>query len=341
TVTGVVTGTTFTSNNPNAAGALDTPNGADLKSRTQLSNALLTIAGTSGKFRFTVMAGAYAFPVVGQAINPTFQPFANTNLYGYVPVAYAQLVPNANWTISAGKLPTLLGQENAFTFQNPNIQRGLVWNAEPIVSRGVRVAYTYSAFSAALEYNDGYYSGSRRAFEGLIGWAPTAASSLQFIFIVPEANTPSSPTAAVANKREYDLMYTQQIGKLQLLPYLLWMQSPSSATAGFAASENAFGAVLLANYAFNGNFSLGGRLETLQNGSATSDSSGNADFIGYGPGSGAASITLTPTYKSAHTIVRAEWSYAVGTNIRPGLGFGSTGTLTNQTRLGLEAGFQF
>src|SRR5205823_5694428 len=117
-------GFTLTSNNPNATGALDTSSGSDLSSRTQLANALLTVAHTTGPLRFSLTAGAYNLPVVGLAINPTFQQFANTNLYGYLPNAYVQYVPNANWTISAGKLPTLLGQENTFTFQNVNIQRG-------------------------------------------------------------------------------------------------------------------------------------------------------------------------------------------------------------------------
>ncbi len=278
---------------------------------------------------------------MGVAINPTFQRFANTNLFGYLPNAYVQYVPNANWTISAGKLPTLLGQENAFTFQNINIQRGLVWNMEPVVSNGIRVAYANANFSAALEYNDGFYSGSRRAVEGLLGWNPTAAASLQFIFIIPDANTPSNNTALIANKREYDLMYTQQIGKLQVLPYALWVQSPASSALGSVRSQSAFGAVLLANYAFNGVLSLGGRFEAVGNSSSTNDSSFNADLVGYGPGSSATTFTLTPAYKTAHLMVRGEWSHVVGNNISPGLGFGPGGLRTNQTRLGLEVGAQF
>lgn len=341
TVSGIVSGFTFTSDNPNATGALDTAGGADLSSRTQPSNALITVAKTSGALRFSLTAGAYNFPVVGVAINPTFQQLANTNLFGYLPNAYVQYVPNANWTISAGKLPTLLGQENAFTFQNITIQRGLVWNMEPVVSNGIRVAYSNAIFSAALEYNDGFYSGSRRAVEGQLGWNPTPASSLQFIFIIPDANTPSNTTALIANKREYDLMYTQQIGKLQLLPYALWVQSPASNALGYVRTQSAFGAVLLANYAFNGKFSLGGRFETAGNSSSVHDFSFNSDLVGYGPGSSATTLTLTPAYKTAHLIVRGEWSHVVANNVLPSLGFGPGGLRTNQTRLGLEVGAQF
>ncbi len=299
------------------------------------------MARTNGTLRFSLTAGAYNFPVVGTAINPTFQQLANTNLFGYLPIAYVQYAPNANWTISAGKLPTLQGQENGFTFQNPNIERGLVWNMELVVSRGVRVAYSGTKFSAALEYNDGFYSGSHRAIEGSAGWNPTPSNSLQFIFIIPDANTPSNNTALIANKREYDLMYTQQIGKLQLLPYALWVQSPASSALGYVRAQSAFGAVLLANYAFNGTFSLGGRLETVGNSSSVHDFSFNSDLIGYGPGSSATTFTLTPSYKTPHLIVRGEWSHVTANNVFPSLGFGPGGLRTNQTRLGLEVGAQF
>lgn len=341
TVSGVLGGFTFTSDNPNATGALDTSSGADLSSRTQLANALFTVAKTSGVLRFSLTTGAYAFPVAGVAINPTFQALTNTNLYGYLPNAYVQYVPNANWTISAGKLPTLLGQESAFTFQNIDIQRGLVWNMEPVVSNGIRVGYSNANFSAALEYNDGFYSKNYRAVEGMLGWNPTPANSLQFVFIIPDANTPSNVTALIANKREYDVMYTQQIGKLQLLPYALWVQSPASSALGYVRSQSAFGGVLLANYAFNGALSLGGRFEAVGNSSSVRDFSFNSDLVGYGPGSSATTFTLTPAYKAQHLIVRGEWSHVTANNVFPSLGFGPGGLRTNQTRFGLEIGAQF
>jgi hypothetical protein len=341
TFSGVISGFTFHADNPNATGALDTASGTDLATRTQLGNALITVARTTGTFRFSVTAGAYAFPVVGQAMNPTFQQFANTNLYGYLPNAYVQYVPNANWTFSVGKLPTLFGQENAFTFQNVNIQRGLVWNAEAIVSRGIRVAYATSTFNATLEYNDGYYSGNHRAIEGQLGWTPNSRTSLAFIFILPDPNTPPNVTAFVANKREYDLMYTQQIGKLQLLPYALWMQSPASRNAGFVSNESAFGAALIATYAFNSVLSLGGRIETISNSSSRFDFGANSDFLGYGPGASATTFTLTPAYRTSHFLARAEYSHVRVTGLLPGLGFGSTGFGTMQTRVGLEIGAQF
>ncbi|MGB6985038.1 MAG: outer membrane beta-barrel protein [Candidatus Aquilonibacter sp.] len=327
-------------NNMNPAGALDTPMGADLATRTDLSNALLTFSKNTGQLQGSVTVGAYAFPVVGQAINPTTQQNANSNLYGFVPAYDLAYVPNGNLTVSAGQLATLLGQEDGFTFQNYDIQRGLVWAAEPTFSRGVRVAYTNGKISGDLEYDDGYYSGnSGRAVEGLAGWAPTSNTNLSFAFIVPGSNTPANVTVAVANKREYDLMLTQTFGKLSLEPYVLYIESPASASLGYTNSESALGGVVLAQYAWNSVYSLSGRFESFANHSATSDTSLNADLVGYGPGSRASTWTITPAYHPGPFFVRAEYSLVTVSNATAG--FGPTGTLTNQSRYLLEMGVQF
>lgn len=307
---------------------------------TDLSNALLTFSKNTGQLQGSVTVGPYAFPVVGQTINPTTQQGANVSLYGYVPAYDLAYVPNGNVTVSAGQLATLLGQENGFTFQNFNIQRGLVWAAEPTFSRGVRVAYANGKISGDLEYDDGYYSGdSGRAVEGLAGWAPTANTDWSFAFIVPGANTPPNVTAAVANKREFDFMLTQQFGKLQLEPYVLSIQSPASATLGYTNGESALGGVVLANYAFNGVYSLGGRFESFANHSAIVDTSLNADLVGYGPGSRATTWTITPEYHPGPFFVRAEYSWVTVYDAL--VGFGPSGALANQSRFIAELGVQF
>lgn len=337
---GAFSGYTVHTNNVNPTGALDTPTGIDLTDRTDVSNALLTLSKSTTQLQGSVTVGAYAFPVVGEAINPTTQQSANSYLYGFVPAYELAYVPNGNVTVSAGQLATLLGQENGFTFQNYNIQRGIVWNAEPVFSRGVRVAYANGKISGDLEYNDGYYSGNKgRAVEGLAGWAPTSNTDLSFAFIIPGANTPPNVTAAIANKREYDFMLTQTFGKLQLEPYVLFIQSPSSGALGYTDSATALGGVLLAQYAWNSAYSVSGRFESFANHSASSDTSANADLVGYGPGSRATTWTITPAYHLGPFFVRAEYSLVNVSNAT--VGFGPTGTLTNQSRYLLEMGAQF
>ena len=286
---------------------------SDLKSTTDLSNGLVTISKNTGTLQGSITAGAYAFPVVGQTLEATTAQGANASLYGYVPAYDLAYAPNGNLTISAGQLATLLGQENGFTFQNFDIQRGLVWAAEPTFSRGLRVAYANGKISGDLEYDDGYYSGDAgRAVEGLVGWAPTANTAWSFAFIVPGANTPANVTASIANKREYDVMLTQQFGKLQLEPYLLDIESPASAALAYTRSESALGAVVLANYAFNAVYSIGGRFESFADHSAASDTSLNADLVGYGPGSHATTWTITPQYHPGPFFARAEYSLVAG-----------------------------
>ncbi|MDP9016833.1 MAG: porin, partial [Candidatus Eremiobacteraeota bacterium] len=320
---------------------LDTVTGADTGSRTDYENILFSVTRNTGVFRFGANIGEYAFPVVGQSLNPTFRIGSNTDLFSYVPLAYVQYVPSSTWTFSAGKLGTLLGSEGIFTFQNANIQRGLVWNAEPVVSRGVRATYAQGKFSGNLEYNDGYYSGKLGAIEGLLGWAASPNTTAQFAWIVPQASARSNPTAFIANRREANLMLAQTFGKLQLNPYLLWIDSPGNTALGFNGDERAFGAVFAANYTFDAGWSLAARYESITNRSNASDPSLNADLVGFGPGSAATTWTLTPAFKTGHTSIRAEYSAVNLSSFTPGLGFGPAGILRSQTRIGAEIGVQF
>lgn len=66
--------------------------------------------------------GVYNIPVVGVSGNRTLQFGANTNTYGPVPLAYVSLNPTDNFSVQAGMLATLIGQENTYTYLNPTIQ---------------------------------------------------------------------------------------------------------------------------------------------------------------------------------------------------------------------------
>lgn len=310
-------------------------------SHSDYGNVLAGVTRGNGRFRFGVVAGGYAFPVAGQTLNPTFSAGSNTGTFGPVPIAYVQYVPNSTWTFSAGKMATLVGQENVFTFQNVNIQRGLAWNQETTISRGVRATLTSGKFTGNLEYNDGFYSGRLDAMEGAVQWSASPETTMAFVFVVPPSGALPNPTAAVANKRVSDLMLTQHVGKLLLTPYLQWIVSPGNAAAGYSAQERAFAGVLLADYSFDQAWSIGARFESLANRSATGDGSLNADLTGFGAGSAARSFTLTPTFKARGTTVRAEYSRVDLLRFAPGSGFGPDGNAGSQVRLGVELGTQF
>ena len=295
-------------------------------STADISNALLNFTVTTGKVHANATVGTYGFPVVGFPLVADNTAGANVNLYGPLPIAVLTYQFDSHVSVSAGKFGSLLGQESPFTYQNLNVQRGIGWNMEPVISRGVQVGYINGAWSANLREDDGYYSGTRRAFEGLIGWAPSASTSLQFAVMIPGANVPPNITTSVANKAEYDLMYTRTIGKLQLLPYVLWVGSPASAALGYPNSESASAAVLLGNWTFSPQWSVAFRYEDARNTSSTSDTSPNADLVGFGAGSGAISQTFTPAYRFGNDgILRLEYSHASATGL-------------SQTRYGFELG---
>jgi hypothetical protein len=330
-----------TNGGTNATGALDTPTGADRQGRDDVGNMLVNASYTSGLYKASITGGGYSFLTVGQAINPTFQHAANTYLYTWVPLASAQYTsPDQHWTIVAGKLGTMLGAEGIFTYQNIDVERGLAWSMEPVISRGVHVGYTSGPWTFAVEANDGFYSGWGHVTpEYELAWSPNLSTSVTFVGINPPRNTPGNPTAAIANKSEYNLIYSHTMGRWQLSPYFLWVQSPASTKLGYTSAESAWAASLLATYTFSPLYSLGFRVEDVSNTSATSDTGPNADLIGYGPGSGAMTYTITPTYKFAgNGLLRLEFAHVTLRNFTGGFGFGPTGSDANQNRFGLEFG---
>src|SRR5258706_3991003 len=149
---GAVTGMAYVQSDTirNGVGSADT--------FADITNGQVFIQKTDGWLQFFVDAGAYSFPTVGypyvDSINT--EPFT----FGYVPVAFAKLVGEgalSNFSVEGGKLPTLIGDEYGFTYQNINIERGLVWNNEPIVSRGVQINYASGPLTISFSLNDGTY----------------------------------------------------------------------------------------------------------------------------------------------------------------------------------------
>jgi hypothetical protein len=337
---GVFSATEVFTSGVNATGSFDTPTGADLSARFNVSNAFGILTKNAGTLQYALQAGAYSIPVVGFAGNKTIATNANTGLYGPVPLAYLEYVPTGIFNVSAGVLATLTGAESTFTYEDWNVQRGAVWNVENAVSRGVRAAVTTGKLSITAGANDGFYSGSWVAAEGSATWAPDSNESLLFVALVPNVRTPPNPTSSVANKELLDLVYTRNFGSWQIAPYLLYAQSPAAPSLGYTSSESAFGAAFLADVTLGSKWSTAFRYETLHNGSALGATSLNADLVGYGPGSGVNTYTLTPEWKNGQVFARADFSQVRVTAPTPGLAFGSGGTGTNQFRTAVEVGVQ-
>ncbi len=302
-----------------------------------LSNGQVFVQKTDGWWQFYVQAGAYNILSLGLPFMPTGKQV--DDLYSPVPVAYLKLVPAKNTSIQVGALPTLMGSEYTFDFENMNIERWLLWNQENAINRGIQVNQALGKFTASLSWNDGYYSNRYSWLSGSLTYTQ-GPHSLVFVGMGNLGHTASQTVATPVqnNSVMYAVEYTYTKGNWIVQPYYQYSDVPTDHAIGVTkgASTQA-GAVLLSRTLGHG-FSLAGRGECIaSSGSATEQ----AVNLLYGPGSAAWSLTATPTYQRQRFFVRGDVSFVRATSITPGDAFGSAGTEQNQTRSVLEIGFLF
>jgi hypothetical protein len=254
-----------------------------------------------------------------------------------VPVAYLKIAPNAAFNVEIGKLPTLIGAEYTFTFQNLNIARGLLWNQEPAISRGVQANYTQGPLTVSASLNDGYYSDRYSTLSGLVSYvlnpkdtvAVAASGNLdrtsRSSFVTPVAQN---------NGTIWNLLWTHTEGAWMINPYLQYSTTPKENAFGLPGSASTFGAAILAKYAFSPLFNLAGRVEYIS-------SSGSQVSLLYGTRSDAWSFTLTPTFQFKTYFVRGEFSYTKIGSGTPGAEFGRFGEKDEQSRAMIETGVLF
>ena len=306
----------------------------DKDSRADLSNAQVEVQKADGVFQFYVQAGAYSLPSLG---TPYFKANDLPDLtYKWVPVAYVKLQPTANFSIMAGKLPTLIGAEYTFTFQNMNIARGLLWNQEPAVSRGVQANITQGPWAVSVSVNDGYYSNRFTTGSALVAYTVSKTDTVAFAGSVQFKKTAKTgfATPLVQNNGDiFNLIWTHTEGNWEIIPYLQYMHVSAKPSIGITDSGSHWGAAVLGKYNFTPEFSVAARAEYIA-------SHGGTNML-YGTGSKAWSLTLTPTYQFKTFFVRGEVSYTAIDNAAPGAGFGTNGDKDSQTRAMIETGVLF
>ena len=328
-VTGILSGIGWTEGNHIAG---------DSATHFDVSNAQLFVQKTSGWWQFYLQGGAYNLPAIGV-------PFLSTsdtvkNIYGPFPQGYLKLV-KGNFNVEVGALPTLIGAEYTFSFQNMNVERGLLWNQENAVNRGIQVNETYKKLTASLSWNDGFYSNRYTWLTGSLTYAFNSTNSLQFVAGgnagAYKKNTLATPLF-LNNSQIYNLIYSYTKGKWVMQPYFQYTDVPTNAKIGIAQGASTKGGAVLATYNFSRGFSLAVRPEYIK--STGSISNGAANLL-YGPGSGAFALTLTPTYRKDAFFLRGDFAIVHATNSTPGDVFGPAGMNVNQPRGVLEAGFMF
>ena len=328
-VTGAISGIAYGQNNPGVG---------DVDSRADVSNAQVFVQTTEGPIQFFAQFGGYTIPVVGV---PYFESTDTTKgAFGMLPQAFVKIAPSDNFSVMVGKLPTLIGAEYTFTFQNANIQRGLLWNQENAVNRGVQVNWANGPLSVSASINDGFYSNEYSWGSALVSYALNDNNVLAVAAganFDDETTVTGFATPPLQNNQEiYNLIWTHTNGPLTVMPYFQYTKVPELPSFGVTEESSTTGYAVLGKYAMSENFSLAGRAEYI-----TTDSGGGGANLLYGPDGSAWSLTVTPTWQKGAFFVRGELSYLKITDFVAGSGLGDAGTDKSQTRALIETGILF
>lgn len=319
------------------------PAPGDFNSLVDISNAQLILQKNSGLVQFYIQGGYYSTPSLGTTYQRASQQTMDS--FGFVPLANVSFAPTSQWLLTAGKINSFGGNENTFTYQNNNIDRGLLWNQTSNVSRGFQASYQQGAFSSSVTLNDGFYSnqlswmGASAKYQlddqntTAFVWAGSIKTNTSDTFITPIAQN---------NSQIFNLIHTYASSRWTISPYLQYTYVPANASLGFVSGSQTAGAAILSNYRFSNArsdvFSLPLRFEYIGSGGKGNP---NAPNLLYGQGSAAWSATITPTYQYERAFIRVELSFVQALNISQGKAFGPTGNSNNQTRIMFETGFLY
>ncbi len=319
----------------------------DAATHWDVSNAQIFIQKTTGWWQFYLQGGAYNLPAVGVPFLKTVDTVSD--FYGPFPQGYLKLV-KGNFNVEVGALPTQIGAEYTFSFENMNIERGILWNQENAVERGIQLNETYKKLTLAFSWNDGFYSNRYSWLQGTLAYAFNASNTLSFVGMgnagAYNKNTFATPIL-LNNSQIYNVLYTYTHGTWVINPYYQYTNVPTNAKIGittgtgpnfFGIGAHTNGGAILVTKAFKHGFSLAVRPEYIK--SSGSAAIGSANLL-YGPGSGAFAFTITPTYVKDGFFLRGDFSLVDATKSTPGSVFGPTGLKTNQPRGVIEAGFMF
>jgi hypothetical protein len=311
----------------------------DDSAQATLSNGQIFIQKADGKVQYYIQAGVYTMPTLSV-------PFVNaqtivSNFYGPVPVAFLKLPVGKTTQFLIGSLPTMMGAESTFTYQNFNIERGIVWNQENAINRGLQVNQTLGKYlTASLSWNDGYYSNRYSWLSGSV--TLTKGPHVLVYDGMGNLGQTAYQTAATPvqnNSYMHTVIYTYTKGPWIVSPYFQYSKLPTNANVGVPKGTSATGGAINASYAFKSGFSLPARVEYLTSSGSATD--GSVNLLGFGAGSAGTTFTATPTYQKGGMYVRGDLAWVHASSYTPGSVFGNTGTNADQFRGVLEFGFIF
>ena len=339
-VNSVISGFGLTQTNPSPT------NNSNL---ADVSNAMLIVEQRKGPIRLFAQFGYYDILEIGQPDQRANKQTIKT--FGFLPQAYISFVPIKNWTLSIGKLPALGGYESSFSYQNINIERGLLWSQTSSFSEGLQIDYTDGPFSAAFAWTDGFYSNQFNWIGTQLFYQLSQTQKVGAVWtgaISPNSYTSPNTPLLQNNSQIFNLLYELTHKRWSFTPYLQYTFIPQNTSIGITHSSQTYGGALLMNYKFNLNndaslvgyqkVSLPLRFEYLQS-SGTPGS--NAPNTSYGPGSSAWTATFTPTIQYLKYFARLEVSIIRIYQYSSGFGFGSNQQNSSQYRGILEMGIMY
>ena len=309
----------------------------DSTRHADLSNGQVFIQKTDGWFQFYIQAGVYSLPDLGVPYLGTNETLPN--FFGPVPQAYVKLQAGKNTSFEIGALPTLIGAEYTFSFENVNVERGLVWNQENAVNRGIQINQTMGKFTASFSWNDGFYSDRYSWLSGSLAYA-NGPHALSFVAGGNLSQTKFQTTATPVqnNGSMYNVIYTFTKGPWIITPYFQYTSIPTNPSIGIVKGASTTGGAILVSYAMKHGFSLPVRWEYISSSGSAAQNSVN---LIYGPGSGGTSLTVTPTFQAGGFFVRGDLAWVHATSFTKGDVFGPNNTDNNQFRVVGEIGFIF
>lgn len=339
-VQGVLSGMGFAQTNPSGSSLNGKNFGATI------TNGLITISKTTGLIQFNLTAGAYNYPTLGE---PFASASSTTDDFGALPEAYVTIAPTNNFSLSIGQLPTLIGYTYGFTYQRMNIEGGFPWYLQPSFSRGIQLNYTKGPLSASVSWNDGYYSNRYNVLSGSVSYAINPENSITVYGMGNAGHTGNinytnrysangyvDSELALDNSEIYGLYYTYSGKNFTITPEVQYVNTPASVAFGTTENSNNISAMIHGAYYLTPYWSIAAGVDYEH--SSKKRTPGDSYYFGYGPGSSALGLMITPTYTFNGYFIRDELSYVRLTNYTTGFGDNNS---PDQIRDILETGFWF
>ncbi len=313
-----------------------------------ISNAQVVVSKQKGTLQFFAIGGFYSIPDL--STNYVRAATQTKNTWGALPIAIATIAADQNWSLNIGNLFALGGAEGTFSYENINIQRGLLWGQTNSVSRGVQLNYVNDRWSSSVAWTDGAYSGKYNWVAFSAAYQTTARTAVTVVWNGSLSANPTNTTGTPLlqnNSQITNLLFSYKGDSLGFTPYLQYSLVPDNPTIGINGVSSTQGIGILSTYRItpliNGqmpkrNITLPFRLEYIN---TQGDSGTSTNNLLYGPNSAAWSATLSPTWQQGPYFARVEASFVSALNYTPGTAFGVNGITRNQARGILEAGILF